>query len=144
MRLVQMFSRWVEYRYPCAGGVLPSALRFPRVDPTRPRQGHVNKMMTKFGSFVKTGAVIASLALVGAACGGDDGGNNGGGGNDETRAALIELINEEGMPEELLNCFVDTAMEVFDDADMESVLAGGDPSQAAEDAFTEKVAECGG
>ncbi len=93
---------------------------------------------------MKTGAVIASLALVGVACGGDDGGDNGGGGDDETRAALVELINEEGMPEDILNCFVDTAMEVFDDADMESVLAGGDPSQAAEDAFTEMAAECGG
>lgn len=100
-------------------------------------------MKSKFGSFMKTSAVVASLALVGVACGGDDGGDNGGG-DDETRAALIELINEDGMPEELLNCFVDTAMEVFDEADMESVLAGGDPSQAAEEAFTEKVAECGG
>ena len=93
---------------------------------------------------MKTGAVIASLALVGAACGGDDGGDNGGGGRDEARAALVELIDEEGMPEEILNCLVDAALDTFDDADLESVLAGGDPSQAAEDAFTEKIAECGG
>ncbi|MDA0370290.1 MAG: hypothetical protein O3C62_03230 [Actinomycetota bacterium] len=101
-------------------------------------------MMSKFGSFMKTGAVIASLALVGAACGGDDGGDNGGGGNDEARAALIELIDEEGMPEEVLNCLVDAALDTFDDADLESVLAGGDPSQAAEDAFSEKAMKCAG
>ena len=101
-------------------------------------------MMSKFGSFMKTGAVIASLALVGVACGGDDGGDNGGGGNDDARAALIELINEDGMPEEILNCLVDAALDTFDDADLESVLAGGDPSQAAEDAFTEKAMECAG
>jgi len=101
-------------------------------------------MMSKFGSFMKTGAMIASLALVGAACGGDDGGNNGGGGNDEARAALVELFDEEGMPEEVLNCLVDAALDTLDDADIESVLAGGDPSQAAEDAFTEKAMECAG
>ena len=101
-------------------------------------------MTSKFGSFMKTGAVIASLALVGAACGGDDGGDNGGGGNDEARAALVELIDEEGMPEEILNCLVDAALDTFDDADLESVLSGGDPSQAAEDAFTEKAMECAG
>lgn len=100
--------------------------------------------MSKFGSMMKTGAVIASLALVGVACGGDDGGDNGGGGNDDARAALIELINEDGMPEEILNCLVDAALDTFDDADLESVLAGGDPSQAAEDAFTEKAMECAG
>lgn len=101
-------------------------------------------MTSKFGSFMKTGAVIASLALVGAACGGDDSGDNGGGGRDEARAALVELIDEEGMPEEILNCLVDAALDTFDDADLESVLAGGDPSQAAEDAFTEKAMECAG
>ena len=100
--------------------------------------------MSKFGSMMKTGAVIASLALVGVACGGDDGGDNGGGGNDDARAALIELINEDGMPEEILNCLVDAALDTFDDADLEPVLAGGDPSQAAEDAFTEKAMECAG
>lgn len=100
-------------------------------------------MTTKFGSMIKVGAVVAGLALVGTACGGDDG-DGGGSNRDEARAALVELINEDGMPEEILNCLVDAALDTFDDADLESVLDGGDPSQEAEEAFTEKAMECVG
>ncbi len=103
-------------------------------------------MKTKFGSMIKVGAVVASLALVGTACGGDDGSGGGDGGvdRDAARAELEAMIGEDGMPEEILNCLVDAALDTFDDADLESVLDGGDPSQEAEDAFTEKAMECAG
>ncbi|MEY3679995.1 MAG: hypothetical protein RL547_607 [Actinomycetota bacterium] len=103
-------------------------------------------MKTRIGSMIKVGAVVASLALVGAACGGDDGGGGGDGGvdRDAARAKLEAMIGEDGMPEEMVNCLVDAALDTFDDADLESVLDGGDPSQAAEDAFTEKAIECAG
>ncbi|MFZ9384198.1 MAG: hypothetical protein ACO27U_05920, partial [Ilumatobacteraceae bacterium] len=81
-----------------------------------------------------------------AAGGGDDGGGGGDGGvdRDAARAKLEAMIGEDGMPEEMVNCLVDAALDTFDDADLESVLDGGDPSQAAEDAFTEKAIECAG
>lgn len=103
-------------------------------------------MKTRIGSMIKVGAVVASLALVGTACGGDDGGGGGDGGvdRDAARAELEAMIGEDGMPEEMVNCLVDAALDTFDDADLESVLDGGDPSQAAEDAFTEKAIECAG
>lgn len=101
-------------------------------------------MTTKFGSMIKVGAVVASLALVGTACGGDDDGGGGGTDRDAARAELVALIGEDGMPEEILNCLVDAALDTFSDADLESVLDGGDPSQEAEDAFTEKAMECAG
>jgi len=103
-------------------------------------------MKTRIGSMIKVGAVVASLALVGTACGGDDGGGGGDGGvdRDAARAELEAMIGEDGMPEEMVNCLVDAALDTFDDADLESVLDGGDPSQAAEDAFTEKAMECAG
>ena len=102
-------------------------------------------MKTRIGSMIKVGAVVASLALVGTACGGDDGGGGDGGvDRDAARAKLEAMIGEDGMPEEMVNCLVDAALDTFDDADLESVLDGGDPSQAAEDAFTEKALECAG
>lgn len=96
---------------------------------------------TKFGSMIKVGAVAATLALVGTACGGD-----GGGGIDKkaARAQLEAIIGGSGMPAEMIDCFVDAALETFDAADLESVIAGGDPSQKAEDAFTKKAQKCGG
>ena len=96
---------------------------------------------TQFGSMIKVGALVAGLALVGTACGGDDGGG-GGVDRDAAREELVALISEDGMPEELVNCLVDAALDTFSDADLESVIDGGDPSQEAEDAFTEKAVEC--
>ena len=96
---------------------------------------------TKFGSMIKVGALVAGLALVGTACGGDDGGG-GGVDRDAAREELVALISEDGMPEELVNCLVDAALDTFSDADLESVIDGGDPSQEAEEAFTEKAMEC--
>ena len=97
-------------------------------------------MRTKFGSMLKVGAMVAGLALVGTACGGDDGG--GGVDRDVAREELTKLIGEDGMPEEMVNCLVDAALDTFSDADLQSVIDGGDPSQEAEDAFTEKAVEC--
>jgi hypothetical protein len=99
-------------------------------------------MTTKFGSMMKVGALVAGLALVGTACGGDDSG--GGVDRDLAREELTKLIGEDGMPEETVNCLVDAALDTFSDADLQSVIDGGDPSQEAEDAFTEKAMECMG
>jgi hypothetical protein len=99
-------------------------------------------MRTKFGSMLKVGAIVASLALVGTACGGDDGG--GGVDRDAAREELSRLISEEGVPDETVDCLVDAALDIFSDADLQSVIDGGEPSQEAEVAFTEKAIECAG
>lgn len=108
-------------------------------------------MTTKLGSMIKVGALVAGLALVGTACGGgaaerimSTSASQGGSSfdRDAAREELVALISEDGMPEELVNCLVDAALDTFSDADLESVIDGGDPSQEAEGAFTEKAMEC--
>ncbi len=81
-------------------------------------------------------SVVAVAGLV--ACGGDDGGSG-----DVDRDALIAMFNEDGeMTPEMAECMADATIEALDAADMESIMAGGDPSPEGEAAFMEAIQPC--
>jgi len=53
-------------------------------------------MKTRIGSMIKVGAVVASLALVGTACGGDDGGG-GSSDVDKVTESLLASAEKDGV-----------------------------------------------
>ena len=54
-------------------------------------------MKTRIGSMIKVGAVVASLTLVGTACGGDDGGGGGSSDVDKVTKALVASAEKDGV-----------------------------------------------
>lgn len=85
--------------------------------------------------------ILASLfaaSLVVVSCGGDDGGIDS---ND--RELLIKMFTAEGtMSQEVAECLADATIDSLSDDDMKSILAGGDPSDEGEAAFTEAMMPC--
>ena len=85
---------------------------------------------------ILAGIFAASLVVV--SCGGDDGGIDS---ND--RDALIEMFTADGdMSQEVAECMADVTIDTMSDDDMKSILAGGDPSDEGEAAFTEAMTPC--
>ena len=85
---------------------------------------------------IHAGIFAASLVVV--SCGGDDGGIDS---ND--RQLLIEMFTAEGtMSQEVAECLADATINSLSDDDMKSILAGGDPSDEGEAAFTEAMTPC--
>ena len=85
---------------------------------------------------ILAGIFAASLVVV--SCGGDDGGIDS---ND--RQLLIEMFTAEGtMSQEVAECLADATINSLSDDDMKSILAGGDPSDEGEAAFTEAMTPC--
>ena len=85
---------------------------------------------------ILAGIFAASLVVV--SCGGDDGGIDS---ND--RQLLLEMFTAEGtMSQEVAECLADATINSLSDDDMKSILAGGDPSDEGEAAFTEAMMPC--
>ena len=83
-------------------------------------------------------ASIFAVPLIAVSCGGDD---SGVGSND--RELLIEMFTAEGtMSQEVAECLADATINSLSEDDMKSILAGGDPSDEGEAAFTEAMMPC--
>ena len=90
-------------------------------------------MKTRIRSMIKVGAVVASLTLIGTACGGDDGGGGGGGSDvDTVTSAFVASAEKEGV---ILDegCVRDN-VGAFSEADLSSIIDNLDTID--DDSFT--------